>query len=197
MNKKVLLAGAGMVFLAGYYFAKYQSVAVAPDAMSESVEQVIDLQETEPLQVDESNKSLLTTKLNNLDGQPSSLSTINSEYILVNFWATWCKPCVEEMPMLEALQQELGSAQFSIVGLAIDAADPARKMVEKLQITYPIFIADLEGPELMANNGNEQGLLPYTLLMDAGGEVLATKLGIVKEQDIREWLDLMLSTSGT
>jgi thiol-disulfide isomerase/thioredoxin len=197
VNKSVLLAGAGIVFLAGYYFANYQSEAAVAIEVSESAEPVIEPQKTELLQGDVSNNNLLTTRLNNLDGQQSSLSTINSEYILVNFWATWCKPCVEEMPMLEALQQELGSGQFSIVGLAIDAADPAKKMVEKLQITYPIFIADLEGPELMANNGNEQGLLPYTLLMDADGEVLATKLGAVKEQDIREWLDLVLSATGS
>ena len=197
MNKNVFIVGAGIVFLGGYYFANSQSEEAAPTEASEAAKLVdIESHKAELLEGVLPNKTLLSARLNNLDGLKSSLSLINSEYMLVNFWATWCKPCVEEMPMLEALQQELSSRQFSIVGLAIDAAEPAKKMVEKLGITYPIFIADLEGPELMASNGNEQGLLPYTMLIDLRGKVLATKLGTVKEQDIRGWLDRELLAKG-
>ena len=189
MNNSILAVVAVIAFIGGYYFTYYQSEeAVIIDA-GNSVDSVVQPQNNENSQAEEPGNSLLRTPLKNLNGLPSTVGSINSEYYLVNFWATWCKPCVEEMPMLNALQRDMSSAQFSIVGLAIDAADPAKKMVDRLEITYPIFIADLEGPELMANNGNEQGLLPYTLLLDAGGNMLASKLGTVNEQDIRAWLE--------
>lgn len=192
MNKNALIAGAGIVFLGGYYLANNRIEEVLSIADGESV---IETQVLEPLESAASRDGLLNARLRRLNGTESSLNMIGSEYILVNFWATWCKPCVEEMPMLQSLQLELGGERFSIAGLAIDAVDPAKKMVERLEITYPIFIADLEGPALMANNGNEQGLLPYTLLLNAGGEVIANKLGTVQEQDVRGWLELALSAN--
>ena len=193
MNKSALIVGVGIIFLGGYYLANNPIEKVLSIADDDSGRELHTPEE--PLESAELRAGLLNTRLSNLDGMESSLDTIDSEYILVNFWATWCKPCVEEMPMLQSLQLELGGDRFSVAGLAIDAADPAKRMVEKLGITYPIFIADLEGPALMANNGNEQGLLPYTLLLNAGGKVIANKLGTVQEQDIRGWLDLALSAA--
>ncbi|HAY45040.1 MAG TPA: hypothetical protein DCY55_02010 [Gammaproteobacteria bacterium] len=192
MNKSVLIAGAGIVFLGGYYLAnnRAEEILVVTDGALD-----IELQASEIIESEESRDNLLSARLNDLNGLQSSLNAIDSEYILVNFWATWCKPCVEEMPMLQSLQIELGGNRFSVAGLAIDAADSAARMVEELKITYPIFVADLEGPELMAKNGNEQGLLPYTVLLSSSGEVISSKLGTVQEQDIRGWLNLAYAAS--
>jgi len=188
----VLIAGAGIVFLGGYYLAnnRAEEILVVTDGALD-----IELQASEIIESEESRDNLLSARLNDLNGLQSSLNAIDSEYILVNFWATWCKPCVEEMPMLQSLQIELGGNRFSVAGLAIDAADSAARMVEELKITYPIFVADLEGPELMAKNGNEQGLLPYTVLLSSSGEVISSKLGTVQEQDIRGWLNLAYAAS--
>jgi thiol-disulfide isomerase/thioredoxin len=192
VNKSVLIAGAGIVFLGGYYLAnnRAEEILVVTDGALD-----IELQASEIIESEESRDNLLSARLNDLNGLQSSLNAIDSEYILVNFWATWCKPCVEEMPMLQSLQIELGGNRFSVAGLAIDAADSAARMVEELKITYPIFVADLEGPELMAKNGNEQGLLPYTVLLSSSGEVISSKLGTVQEQDIRGWLNLAYAAS--
>ena len=98
MNKSVLIAGAGIVFLGGYYLAnnRAEEILVVTDGALD-----IELQASEIIESEESRDNLLSARLNDLNGLQSSLNAIDSEYILVNFWATWCKPCVEEMPMLQ------------------------------------------------------------------------------------------------
>lgn len=107
---------------------------------------------------------------------------------LVNFWASWCSPCRTEMPVFEAMYRQHKSTGFQIIGVAIDRPAKAIPMLDSMDITYPILYAEQTGMQLMSALGNPDGYLPYTLLLDKNGKVLAQKLGVIHEQEITQWL---------
>ncbi|NNC99867.1 MAG: TlpA family protein disulfide reductase, partial [Gammaproteobacteria bacterium] len=107
---------------------------------------------------------------------------------LVNFWASWCAPCRQEMPVFEAMVRSAGQRGFQVIGVAIDSPEKAQPMLDSMDISYPILYAEQTGIELMAAVGNPQGLLPYSLLLNQQGEVLEQVLGRIHEEDIVDWL---------
>ena len=113
---------------------------------------------------------------------------LGKKVTLVNFWASWCAPCREEMPLFEAMYQRAKGDGFNVVGIAIDSPDTAKPMLDSLGVTYPILYAQQTGLEVMSVSGNPQGLLPYTLLLDKDGELIDQRLGLVHEADILAWL---------
>lgn len=114
------------------------------------------------------------------------------ELNLVNFWATWCAPCREEMPMFETMYRQYQDQGFQVIGVTIDSVDKARPMLDSMDISYPILYAEQTGMQVMASVGNPNGLLPYTLLIDAEGKVLEQKVGAVKAKDITAWINRYL-----
>lgn len=119
----------------------------------------------------------------------SIVNLLGSKITLVNFWASWCAPCREEMPVFEALYQSAKSEGFQIVGVAIDSQDKAQPMLDSMGITYPILYAQNTGMKLMEASGNAHGLLPYSLLLDENGKVIHQVVGIVHESVIINWLN--------
>lgn len=113
---------------------------------------------------------------------------------VVNFWATWCAPCRHEMPMFQSIFAEMSNNEksFVIVGVTIDSIEQAIPTLDSMGITYPIVYAELTGNELMASVGNPQGLLPYTLVLDANGQVVEQKIGRVNREDVQAWIDTYL-----
>lgn len=107
---------------------------------------------------------------------------------LVNFWASWCAPCREEMPMFEALYRQHKNEGFQIVGVTIDSPEKARPMLDSMDISYPILYAEKTGMQIMASVGNPNGLLPYSLLLDSEGQVIGQKLGTIKADELQEWI---------
>lgn len=142
--------------------------------------------------------TLLSAQLNEVasDSTPDepqySANTINNllgeKLTLVNFWASWCAPCREEMPLFEAFYQQAKSQGFEVIGVAIDSPDKAKPMLDSMGITYPILYAERTGMEVMESAGNPQGLLPYSLILDKNGTVIEQVLGTVHEPQILEWL---------
>ncbi len=108
---------------------------------------------------------------------------------LVNLWATWCAPCLKEMPELQAFASEQPANGVQIVGIALDDAASVRAMLERLSITYPNLI-DAPGPaDAGVRLGNPAGVLPYSVLVSADGRVLKTKIGpFENRQDIAGWV---------
>lgn len=112
------------------------------------------------------------------DGTPVPLDQWRGGPVVVNFWATWCPPCVKEMPDLEALKQKYPGVQF--VGLGVDTAANIKKFIPKVNVTYPLLVTGYGGIDLMKTLGNPTGGLPYTLVYDASGNVLERIMGQVK-----------------
>ena len=105
--------------------------------------------------------------------------------LVVNFWASWCPPCVEEMPTLDKLQQEFKSQNVLFVGIGIDSPSNIREFLEKTPVSYPIVIGGLEGSNLSKQMGNSQGALPYTIIINPQGKATNSKLGKISEEELR------------
>jgi len=124
---------------------------------------------------------------------------LGTKLTLVNFWASWCAPCREEMPLFESVYQASNSQGFQIIGVAIDNYDNAKPMLDSMGISYPILYAEKTGMEVMSSAGNPQGLLPYSLILDSDGEIVEQVLGLVREEQMVKWLksvDIELNLSG-
>ena len=101
----------------------------------------------------------------------------------MNFWATWCPPCVEEMPAIDAFFRQNSARSWQVVGLAIDQPSKVREFLKKTPVSYPVGLAGLGGTELSKALGNETGGLPFTLVIGAGGEVLQRRMGRLSQAD--------------
>jgi thiol-disulfide isomerase/thioredoxin len=120
------------------------------------------------------------------DGKPVNTDQWRGKVLVVNFWASWCPPCVEEMPTLDKLQQEFSSQNVLIVGIGIDSPSNIREFLEMTPISYPIVIGGLEGSNLSKQMGNAQGALPYTVVIRANGQASNSKLGKMSEEELRK-----------
>lgn len=129
--------------------------------------------------------TLLNQKLKDTAGQPQALARYHGQAMLVNFWATWCAPCVKEMPELSALSAELAPKGVQVLGIGIDSPSNIKEFLVKTPVRYPIFVAGMEGTELSRAFGNKQGGLPYTVLIGADGKVRKTYLGALKFDEVR------------
>ena len=119
------------------------------------------------------------------DGKTVNTQDWQGKVLVVNFWASWCPPCVEEMPALDRLQQEFLQQNIFFVGIGIDSPSNIREFLSKTPVSYPIVIGGLEGSNLSKQLGNSQGALPYTIIINAKGKASYSKLGKISEDDIR------------
>lgn len=133
---------------------------------------------------------LLSQNLPDLTGKTQALSQWKGKTLVVNFWATWCAPCVEEMPELSSLQQKDGSGNFQIIGIGIDSAEKMQEFSAKHNISYPLYVAGMQGAELSRQLGNTKGGLPFTLLVAPDGSIKKTYLGRLNLPSLRGDLGL-------
>jgi thiol-disulfide isomerase/thioredoxin len=124
-----------------------------------------------------------------IDGASRSLAEWRGKVVLVNFWASWCGPCREEMPLLDRTQQRLAGKGFQIVGVASDSAAATRDFLGRVPVGYPILIDDPDtGENLSSLFGNDHDVLPYTVLIGADGRILARRAGNFTEAKLQAWL---------
>ena len=107
---------------------------------------------------------------------------------VVNFWATWCEPCREEIPALQRVQAKFAESGLETIGISIDHADKVRQFARNMAITYPLLLGDASVIDLARALGNRAGGLPFTLVIDAQGKLLASKLGGITEAQLTEIL---------
>lgn len=127
-------------------------------------------------------------RLPDLEGNAVDLAAIApGRPLLVNVWASWCGPCVEEMPELQRYAQAQGEAGVQVVGLALDTPEGVRDFLARIPVDYPILLETPGPADASVWLGNTGGLLPYTVLVDAQGRVLKQKLGPFAPGEIEAW----------
>ena len=122
--------------------------------------------------------------LRNASGDPVSASDFDGKVLLVNFWASWCKPCVEEMPMLSDLQRDHAARSLQVIGIALDDPQRAQAFAEGLELEYPLLFGLADAALVGRRYGNREGMLPYSVLVDAGGIIRWTQLGALTRDDL-------------
>jgi thiol-disulfide isomerase/thioredoxin len=131
---------------------------------------------------------LLSTIFPDLRGQPRQLREWQGRVVLVNFWATWCEPCREEIPLLIAMSRKYRPKDLDVVGIAIDTVSKIGEFAAKYQIRYPLLVGDARALDLMRGLGNVAGALPYSVILDRAGAVVGRKLGAYKAGELEEVL---------
>jgi thiol-disulfide isomerase/thioredoxin len=127
---------------------------------------------------------LLAVSLPDMDGNPQSLSQWRGRLLVVNFWATWCAPCKEEMPMFVQAQSAYGDKGLQFVGIAVDDAIKVRQFAREIGLNYPALIGGYGAMELSKTLGNTVMALPFTIVIDRSGKVVLTQLGPVRPAQI-------------
>ena len=135
--------------------------------------------------------ALMQLSMKDAAGKTHRISEWKGKTVLLNFWATWCPPCVSEMPELVALQNEWAGKNLQVVGIGIDSPTNIRDFSEKHQITYPLLVGGLDGTELSRQFGNEAGGLPFTVLIAADGTVRKTYMGRLDMEKVRADLGML------
>jgi thiol-disulfide isomerase/thioredoxin len=120
---------------------------------------------------------LLAARYPDLSGQTRRLAEWRGKALLVNFWASWCAPCREEIPLFNAAQQQHASAGLQVLGIGVDKAQNVVEFTKNVAIHYPVLVADAAGIPLMRELGNTAGGLPFTVLLDRQGRLSGRKLG--------------------
>lgn len=121
-------------------------------------------------------------------GETLSLAAFKGKPLLLNFWATWCPPCVEELPMIEAFWREHAAKGLQVLGLAIDQPSAVRRFLERQPLTFPVALAGLGGTELSKSLGNASGSLPFSVFFAANGRISSHKLGQLTRDDLLAWV---------
>jgi thiol-disulfide isomerase/thioredoxin len=124
------------------------------------------------------------------DGKNLPMSNFRGKLLLVNFWATWCPPCVEELPLLDYFFQENRDKNIQVVGLAVDQPSKVRDWLLAKPLNFPVGMAGMGGTELSKSLGNLAGSLPFTAVFSATGELLHRKIGQVRPEDLAQWARL-------
>ena len=118
------------------------------------------------------------------------MSSFIGKPLLVNFWATWCPPCVEELPLLDFFYQENKAKNWQVLGLAVDQPSAVRTWLQTRPLNFPIGMAGLGGTQLSKSMGNLAGSLPFTVVFGTSGAVLHRKIGKVLPEDLVQWVAL-------
>lgn len=120
---------------------------------------------------------LYAANLPDTSGKLQSLGQYQHKIIIVNFWATWCPPCRDEMPELIALQQSYQDKNVVVLGIALDDPTLVADYLKATPVNYPIFASETAGSLLGEQLGNDKGVLPYTVIIDGDGKIISTHFG--------------------
>lgn len=124
------------------------------------------------------------------DGKPFAMNSFRGKLLLVNFWATWCPPCVEELPLLDFFYQENKHKNIQIIGLAVDQPSAVRTWLKTRPLNFPVGMAGLGGTDLSKSLGNASGGLPFSVVFAPSGQLLHRKIGKVLPEDLVLWTHL-------
>ena len=158
---------------AGYGYHTYRSSPAAPK---------------DPAAIGE----LMTARFADLQGNTASLAQWRGQVLVINFWATWCEPCREEIPLFIRLQKKYADRGLKFVGIALDRPEAVKPYAAEIGMNFPVLIGGTEAIDLARKTGNRSAVLPFTIVLDAKGRVAMTEIGVVKESRIDPLLASLL-----
>jgi len=192
MNTRRILIGAVVAVIAAaggvlthHWLNGRNGGAASPDGLSEVANAAQSPNKQDAV------AQLWSASLTSPDGKPQTLTALKGRPIVVNFWASWCGPCVEEMPALSQLQRDYAGKGIQFVGLGVDSEKNVQAFLQKVKVAYPVYVTGFGGAELARAFGNTAGGLPFTVIIDAKGAVRSTKLGQIDPQAVKETLDTL------
>ncbi len=124
------------------------------------------------------------------EGKSVAMASLKGKPLLINFWATWCPPCVEELPLINRFYQENIKNGWQVLGLAVDQRAAVNGFLKKMPLDFQIVLAGMSGVELSKSLGNLSGGLPFTVVVGSEGGVLHRKMGQVSPADLGAWAQL-------
>lgn len=136
--------------------------------------------------------ALLSQPLADLDGRVTRLRDWPSPVLLVNFWATWCAPCREEIPLLVAAKRQYAANAFEIAGIGFDDAAKLRQFASTYGITYPVLVGPPETPDLLQALGDNAAALPYSVLLDRKRRIAYRKLGAWSKSELEREIKALI-----
>lgn len=132
-------------------------------------------------------EALWSLRFDRPEGGELSMAALRGKPLLINFWATWCAPCVREMPEIDRFHREFAGRGWQVLGLAVDGPTPVREFLQRVKVGFPIGLAGLDGTDLVRSLGNTQGGLPFSVMVDARGRIAQRKLGETRFDELSAW----------
>lgn len=128
-----------------------------------------------------------------LEGQSHRLEEWSGKVVVLNFWATWCAPCREEMPEFSKIQDELAPRGLQVIGVAIDDAAEVEGYLKSFPVHYPILIGDDAAPKWAESLGDSLSVLPFTVVLDRKGRPVARHIGIFHREELLKAVEPLLN----
>jgi thiol-disulfide isomerase/thioredoxin len=119
------------------------------------------------------------------DGGSLAMKSFAGKPVLVNFWATWCPPCIAELPLIERFYQENKAKNWQVLGIAVDRTEAVQPFLQQNPLSFPQAMAGMQGVELSRSLGNLSGALPFTVVFNATKVVVHRKMGTITENELQ------------
>lgn len=135
---------------------------------------------------------IFAASLPDLQGTNQPISQWRGNVIVINFWATWCEPCREEIPEFIELQKRFGDQGLVFIGIAVDQKEKVAAFSKEIGINYPVLVGGMSAMGLAGSAGNPQGALPFTVVIDRSGKITDTRLGRLSRSKLESMLNPLL-----